>query len=154
MSSRNATLADALVSALNAASTADDGTFSQRFTAARTYLIEIRPPEMDPAKLYVHVVSAHDEPQQLGRGRQTRTDDMTVDIAVRKKLQSFAAGGAIDNVEVDPLVQFVEEVAAFCGPETLGELGWQRTEIPWLFVPDHLQRLGVFTGVVSVTFKK
>ena len=130
----------AVTAELNAA------TFSQSFTAKRSYLSEFELPEM--ADLHVTVV-----PRGIIKAPLSRSAlacDVQVDIGVQKKL----AGDG--NAEIDALLNLVEEIAEFFEQRHLTAIPgavWVKTEHKLLYAADHLDELRQFTAVVTLTFR-
>ena len=133
-------IADAVVTELNA------GTFSQEFTAARLYRPEFDLKDM--ATLHVTVVPKGVETVTVSRS--VVQYDITVDVAVQKKLESES------NDEIDPLMNLVEEIATFFRLRRLAECpnaSWLRTENEPVYSPGHLEELRQFTSVLTLTFR-
>ena len=133
-------IADAVVTELNA------GTFSQELEAVRLYRPQFDLAEM--ATLHVTVV-----PKSIETVTVSRTCvqyDITVDVAVQKKLE------AETNDEIDPLVSLVEEIAMFFRLRRLAEYPnatWLRTENEPVYSPGHLEEVRQFTSVLTLTFR-
>jgi hypothetical protein len=133
-------IADAVVTELNA------GTFSQELEAVRLYRPQFDLTEMKD--LHVTVV-----PKSIETVTVSRTCvqyDITVDVAVQKKLETET------NDEIDPLVNLVEEIATFFRLRRLTEYpgaSWLRTENEPVYSPGHLEELRQFTSVLTLTFR-
>jgi len=133
-------IADAVVVVLNAA------TLSQPVTAQRQYQPRFELPEM--AELHVTVIPKSVTVTQLARNKAAK--DYQIDIGVQRK---FEAG---DAAAIDALMDLTEEIAGLFEFKPLAgypHAVWIRTEYPTLFVPEHMERLGQFTGVVTLTFR-
>jgi hypothetical protein len=133
-------VADAVVAELSAA------TLSMSVTAARAYA-----PVFDLAQmkdLHVTVVPKGLEQELASRGSTPR--DVKVDVAVQKKLSQC------DAAEIDPLMQLVEEIAAFFKLRRLASFSaavWVKTENVPIYSQDHLADLRQFTSVLTFTFR-
>ena len=130
----------AVTAELNAA------TFSQSFTATRSYLPDFELPEM--ADLHVTVVPRGIIKTPLSRS--ALACDVQVDIGVQKKLPTG------DNGEIDALLNLVEEIAEFFEQRHLTAIPgavWVKTEHKPLYATDHLDELRQFTAVVTLTFR-
>lgn len=142
-------VADAVVAALNA------GTFSQSFTAARSYAgWRLKLETLDG--LRVDVVPAEYADTALA---SQGTDEAVcrVDVVVRKKLDpSDSSSGVATNAAVDPLVALVEEIARFFMDsderrlDDYTDAAWRDARVLWPYVPQHLPTQ--FTGVVRLGF--
>ena len=130
-------IADALTAELNAHA------FGQTFTAVRRYRPVYELAEM--ADLHVTVVPKGVALERADRSREQV--DVRIDVAVQKKV----AGEA----EIDGLMALVEEIAAFARDLRLEECAavWLRTENEPVYAPEHLAELGVFTSVLTLTFR-
>ena len=130
-------IADALTTALNA------HVFSQAFTAVRRYRPVYELAEM--ANLHVTVVPKGVALERANRSREQV--DVRIDVAVQKKV----AG----DTEIDGLMALVEEMAAFARDLRLESCAavWLRTENEPVYAPEHLAELGVFTSVLTLTFR-
>lgn len=92
-----------------------------------------------PAGVEIHPVS-----------RSTLAHDYKIDVAVQKK---FSVG---DAEELDPLMELVEELAAFFRLRRLEEYGqaiWVRTENEPLYAAEHMEQFRQFTSVLTFTFR-
>jgi len=133
-------VADAVVAGLNAAS------LSMPVAAARAYQPVFDLAEMKT--LHVTVVPKGLEQELTSRGSTPR--DVKVDVAVQKKLQ------AADAAEIDPLMQLVEEIAAFFKLRRLAhypQAVWVKTENVPIYSQEHLAELRQFTSVLTFTFR-
>ena len=133
-------IADAVTDELNA------GSFGQPFLAERLYR-----PEFDLAEfktLRVTVVPKGLSTSGLSRGQDQF--DVSVDVAVQKKLQTEDAG------EIDPLMTLVEEIADTFRSRRLSSAPaavWVKTENVPIYSPDHLETKKLFTSVLTLTFR-
>lgn len=134
------TLADAIVQELNSTS------FTMAFTATRGYLPRRELEEMDTLRVTV-------VPRAATRGLHTRAEhllELTVDIAIQKKL------AAESNAEIDGLVDLVEEVSDFISGrdlQTFNDAVWTETRHEVLFSEEHMDKLRLFTSVLSLTYQ-
>ena len=133
-------IADSVVAELNAAS------LSMPLAAARHYVpsFELK----DLSTLHVSVV-----PKTMAISKSDRTHnlhDIQIDVAVQKK---FDAG---DAAEIDPLMDFVEEIADFFRLRRLASYPnahWIRTEHMPIYSQEHWDEMRQFTSVVTFTFR-
>lgn len=133
-------VAEAVIAELNAA------TFSQPFTAVRSYLPRSELAELKMLK--VTVVPSGLLVVTASRGQMQR--DVAIDVAVQQKLTGE------DNADLDPLLALAEEIAArFCGKRltSLPNAIWVKTEFKTIYAPDHIDQLRTFTSVVTLTFR-
>ena len=133
-------LVDAVVAVLNA------GTLGQPVSATRQYQPRFELPEL--TELHVTVIPKSVTVTQIARNRAAK--DYQIDIGVQRK---FEAG---DAAAIDALMDLTEEIAGLFEFQPLAgypDAVWIRTEYPTLFAPEHLERLGQFTGVVTLTFR-
>lgn len=102
---------------------------------------------VDMKSLRVSVV-----PREITIGAHDRTTSRyhaRIDVAVQQK---FAAGS---NVEIDPLVGLVEEIADLFRLQRLPSLPAARCteiEIPVLYSAEHWEQNRLFTSVMTLTF--
>ena len=133
-------VADAVVANVNA------GSFSQEFTAERTYQPVFELPEMQT--LHVSVV-----PKSILIAAASRSDnffDCAIDIGVQKKVD------ADDSDEIDALMGLVEELVDHLRLKRLDALpaaAWLSIENEPVFAPEHLDQQRTFTSVVTVTYR-
>ena len=135
-----AVIADAVVAKLNGA------TFSQEFTAVRTWQPSFELKDMQALK--VTVVPHARETEKISRSAQAVT--CQIDVAVQKKLVEA------DNAEIDALVALVEEIEdlfEFCELAGPPKAVWVKTENKPVVAPEHLAELRQFTSVLTLTFK-
>jgi len=145
-----ADLADAVVAALNGE------TFSQSFTAARTYL----PVSTQQSLQTLRVTVVPLGPTIEGDSRAAARVELPVQIGVQKKLDGDA------NADIDPLVLLAEEIADYWLPNSgdrpiiaFGAGGAHAAYCVSLnhdFVAavEHLDSMRVLTCVMTVTFRK
>lgn len=144
MSCVSTKLAEAVVAALNA------GKFSMPFTAQRLYQPTFTPEDL--AILRVSVV-----PKSLEIALASRTSafhDYAVDLGVQKKLTQTAESAVRD--EIDALMGLTEEIAdALRGKRLAGysEACWLSLKNEPVYAPEHLERLRVFTAILTVTYR-
>jgi hypothetical protein len=125
------------------------GTFSQSFTAVRTYLPVYDLAEM--ADLHVTVVPKGVTSQVASRDASQL--EISIDIAVQKKLLS---SGAADTAEIDVLMDLCEEIADFLRQRRLAAFpaaAWVRTDHVAIYSPEHLEQLRQFTSVMTVIYR-
>ncbi len=133
-------IADAIVSELNA------GGFSLPVTAERKLL-----PVYDIKELHdltISVVPGSVEIVNLSR--EMISQHYHIDIGVQKKI------GANIDVELEPLLSFVEEIADFLNRLKLTgapDAVWTRTNNEPLYDPHHLQQQRLFTSLLTITYK-
>lgn len=138
-------IADAVVSALNGE--AFQETLTEEFTAARLFLPDFKLEDMDT--LHVSVV-----PKSITEEVASRSSadyHYQIDIGVQKRFSS------IENTEIDPLVDLVEQIAALFKLATLAEypsVTWIKTEHPALYSPEHMAQLRQFTSVLTLTYRR
>jgi len=136
-------IADAVVSDINAA------TLSQPITATREYL-----PEHDLTELQNTVVTVVPKGVSIqGSTRGQNQHDYQVDIAVQEKVPT---GGG--KSEIDALMILVEEILDLfrlnrVTVPTLGSVPLLRAENDPIYAPEHLNQHGVFTSVITLTFR-
>ena len=123
------------------------GSFSQSFTPTREYLPAYDLKDLKTLTVAVVAKSLTDE--MVTRGDAQR--EVRVDIGVMKKLTSLAAE------TVDPLVALVEEIAQSFRKANLtagaATAVWLRTEIPDLYLHEHMNEHRQFTSVVTLTYR-
>jgi hypothetical protein len=133
-------IADAVVTEMNG------HTFSQAFTAARSYDTTL---DLKDAKA-LHVTVVPKAVVEEAASRSAEQMDYILDVAVRLKPE------AVSNSALDPLVGLVEEIAAFFRRRRLTAYpGAICTKAPVepVFSPEHLREYGQFTGILSLTFR-
>ena len=133
-------IADAVAAELNG------HTFSQKFTAVRTYDTTLA--LQDAGTLHVTVVPKALTEEVASRGADQV--DYAIDVGVRKKPAS------VSNADLDPLVSLVEEIRAFFRRRRLAAYPGAvciRTPIEPVFAPEHLREYGQFTSILSLTFR-
>lgn len=134
-------VADAIVDLLNGE------TWSESFTATRTYLPKGNIKDGDFNSLRVTVVPRSYEPTAITR---TMVDeDIWIDIAVQYKTGN-------DNAGIDTLVGLCEEIATFMRMRAIGTTPaatcYEVLYSP-ILISEHLEKFGVFTGMVTVKCK-
>lgn len=130
-------IAEAVVTELNAA------TLSQSFTAVRAYVPEYDLTEL--ASVAVTVVPRAVAAQAAGRGLMQT--DYSVDVAVQAR--------AATDTKRDALMVLAEEIAGYFNCRRLNSLEamWIKTEPSVVYDADQMRQLGVFTSVLSLTFR-
>ncbi|WP_417848818.1 hypothetical protein [Thalassoglobus sp.] len=133
-------VAEAVIAELNGT------TFSQPFTAVRSYLPRSELAELKALK--VTVVPSGLSVVTASRGQTQQ--DVAIDVAVQQKLTGE------DNTDLDPLLALAEEIAAHFRGKRLTSFPhaiWVKTEFKTIYAPDHIDQLRTFTSVVSLTFR-
>ncbi len=133
-------IAEAVKDELNA------GEFSQGFTAERHYAPSFELSEM--AALHVTVVPKGVSINPASRGLIQH--DYQVDVAVQKR---FDEG---DNVELDPLMTLVEEIADFFRRRRLAgqpNAACVRIENFPIYAAEHMAQYRQFTSLITLTFR-
>jgi hypothetical protein len=132
-------VASAVTEELNSA------TFSIPFTAIRHYQPEFE--LKDLKSLHVTVVPRGVVITTLDRSRSQY--DVQIDVAVQKKFSANTLE------EIDPLMDFVQEIEDFFKQRSLKTVGavWVKTENKPVYAPDHMQEYRQFTSVLTLTFK-
>lgn len=133
-------IADAITTALNEAA------LSQPVSATRQYQPKFELPEM--SDLHVTVIPKAVTVTQIARNKAVK--DYQIDVGVQQKLE------AGDAAVIDTLMDLTEEIAGLFEFKPLAgnpAAAWVRTEYPTIFSPEHMERLGQFTGVVTLTFR-
>ena len=133
-------VAEAVIAELNGA------TFSQPFTAVRSYLPRSELAELKTLK--VTVVPSGLSVVTASRGQSQQ--DVALDVAVQQKLSGE------NNADLDPLLALAEEIAAHFRGQRLVSFPnaiWVKTEFKPIYAPDHIDQLRTFTSVVTLTFR-
>jgi len=138
-------MADAIVEELNSS----ERVWSESFTAVRKYLPVGRMSSNDFKNLVVTVM-----PREYDAELATRSgteSDITIDIGIQKHTGSLTE-------YIDPLVYLGEQFANLFRNEVLtGADGIAFTcfeaKLSPVYVPEHLERFGVYTGIVTVKAK-
>jgi hypothetical protein len=149
MPSQIAALADAVKLALN---TAVPGTFSQAFTATRKYVPGIALKDMGTT-LFVTVSPKSVDVENLTRTRKQKT--VEIDVGIQKRLTPACNPTAeAGNAEIDPLMQFVEEVVNFFNPARtpIASANFVRVSNDPAFTIEGLDQERTFTSLITVTF--
>jgi hypothetical protein len=125
------------------------GGFSQPFTAVRYYdpVFDLG----DMKILHVSVVPTARDWQKASRSAMQ--DDVSIDIAIQKKVEEQ---GDFKNATLDALVALVQEIADhFAGHRLTAcpDAMWLRaTNVP-VYSVEHLRELRQFTSVLTLTFR-
>ena len=134
------------------------GTFSQPFTAERSYADWELPLDDDAADdLRVDVVPVNNPATEL-ESRDQVNYKAAADIVVRKKLnvsEQDPSTGRIELAKIDALVALVLEIHQFFLAARLASYdsaSWDKTEVRAAYIPKHLRQHRQFTGIVRVTF--
>jgi len=135
-------VADAVVMELAGAPA---GTFNQPFTPQRRVLPQFELSELKDLK--VTVVPRAVEITSATRAHSQH--DVQIDIGVQKRL-----GKELES-EIEPLVELVEQIAAYLGRRPLGSIPavWVRTANDPIYAAEHLAEDRVFTSVLTVTYR-
>ena len=138
--SRVIDIAEAVVHSLN------QGLFSQEFVARRAYLPEFALPEL--ADLQVTVVPKE---QTIALHSRTATlHEIDLDIGIQQKVEPG------DTAAIDALMNLTEEVLDHFRLQPLvGQpvVFWAATANRPIYAVEHLDELGQFTAIVTVTYK-
>ncbi len=141
-------IADALVTALNAAPVPPATGFSPAFTAVRAYR-----PQFDLEELKTLRVSVVPKAIEItSLGRRSNQHDVSVDVAVQQKVD------LTDSATLDALMLLVQQIADFLRLRRI-DLGdgssavWVKTENTPIYSPDQLETKQVFTSVLTFTFR-
>ena len=132
-------IADAVVTELNGAS------LSMPFTAARAYL-----PQFDLVEMVdLHVTVVPRTTTRVFVTREKTQREYVIHVGVQQKLQSLALA------EPDGLMDLVEEIADLFHGNTLTdpECVCMSAETAPTYVPEHMDEMRQFTGVVALTFR-
>lgn len=122
------------------------GPFDPPLVVARSYRPQFDLPELKTLRVTV-------VPRSIvitGLGRSQNQTDVAVDIALQKKV---SAG---DTEALDRLMGLVEQVATFFRLRRLARYPdaiWVKTENSPIYSPEHLESKGVFTSVLTITFR-
>jgi hypothetical protein len=141
-------IADAVVTALNAAPVPPATGFTPTFTAVRAYRPEFD--LVDLKNLRVSVVPKAIEITSLGR--RANQHDVGVDVAVQQKVD------LADTATLDGLMLLVQQIADFLRLRRIdladgASAMWVKTENTPIYSPDHLETKQVFTSVLTFTFR-
>lgn len=134
------TVADAVVAALNA------GSFSQPFTAQRSYRPTYEPADLSDLRVTVVPKSV----EVTNASRSESHYDCTVDIGIQQKTDP----GQLPLL--DELMQLVGEVADHLQQQRLAALpsaAWVSLANEPAFAPEHLHEQRIFTSVLTVTYR-
>lgn len=146
-------IADAIVTALNSATT-----LSQSFVAERSYA-EWGEELKDIDSLRVDVVPLQTGPDAELSDRGTVEYKCEIDIGVRKRFavpEQETGTGLIYLHEMDALVLLVQEIAEFFMIDRLTDTNtaiWESTEIKLSWSRRYLREMRQFFGFVRLTFK-
>lgn len=140
MASRGVSIADEVVSIINAGSY----TIADTFTAERHYVPEYELKDLTTLRVSVLL---NNNPQQVIARNNTQSDYI-ITVAVQKKTQNI-------TTDFDELVEFVEEINALFRLNRLPvtEVSWVASEIDPIYEPDYATRTSVFTSVLNLTFR-
>lgn len=134
------------------------GTFSQTFTAVRSYADwELPLDDAAADTLRVDVVPVNNPETEL-QSRGQVNYKAAADIVVRKKLnvpEQDPSTGRITIGQIDALVALVLEIHQFFLAARLASYDsavWDKTEIRAAYIPKHLRQHRQYTGIVRVTF--
>jgi len=130
-------IADAVVAELN------DHTFSESFTATRAWAPAFD--LIDMANIHVTVVPRTVE--SATESRTTARREYAIDVAVQKRVAN--------DSESDVLAALAREIAAFFERRRLAAHPaaiWVREENDPVALPEHLQQMNQFTGIVRLSY--
>lgn len=146
MSSAVNLIADALVASLNA------GSFSQDFTASRSYEAEV---ELDAVSTLEVLVVPDSEAVEL-ESRDTVRGNWVVDVVVAQRLTPATGTGRIANADLDALMDFVQEIKDHFLGETLTssdlDISCDDYENTPVYHPAALKDKNVFASVVRFSW--
>jgi hypothetical protein len=129
-------VADAVVAALNAA---EPQLNAQRFYRPVYELTELKTMRVSVVPRSIMIESA---------GRSVNQHDIAVDVAVQRRCS--------DDAGLDELMGLVERLADVLRLKRLPNLSdamWIKTENSPIYSPEHLETKGVFTSVLTVTYR-
>ena len=118
-------------------------TFAQAVQVSRSYR-----PRVDLAQLddvIVTVVPRAAEDAMVSRGMFSR--DVEIDVAIQAKLTEQTI------TEQDALMALVQEIADALRGRKMGDAVWIRQRNDPIYAPEHLDRLEVFTSLITVTYR-
>lgn len=133
-------IADAVAAELNS------GAFSQPFEAKREYLPRFELPDMKTLQVTVVPKGMIVTPGTRSRNQH----DVEIDVAVQKKL------AAEDSAQIDGLMDLVDEIANQFRLKRIDGFPlaiWVKTEHDPLYAQEHMDQLGQFTSVLTLTFR-
>lgn len=141
-SAKISVLTDAVSVALNA------GTFSQTLAIATGTSRSYNPNKRLLALGSIDVVVLPKASVLTQEARDERTKEVSIDIAVRKKVNSDL------SADCDPVLILAEEIADFFKFGTVGTTGycWQETRHEPIFDVQLLQDIQVFFSLITLTF--
>jgi hypothetical protein len=116
------------------------------FTPQRHYRPQFELAEL--AELRVSVVPKGVTITSLGRGANQH--DIAIDVALQKKVD------VADTAALDGLMNLVQQTADALRLRRLTAMplaAWIKTENAPIYAPEHLENKGVFTSVLTVTFR-
>lgn len=142
MASIQTQIADAVVTALNAA------TLGETFTAVRTFAPEFTIPELDTLRVSVVPTSI----AERITSRSQDEADVVVGVLVQQRVTSETTAG-IDQDRVAELVELCEKIDELFRHKDLSDLAsWSGTEYTTIYDPKHLKDHLVFSSLVTFTF--
>ena len=133
-------IADAVAAELQA------GSFSQTFSPKRLYVADFSLKDMKDLQVSVVPAGVSITPAS----RQASHYEYQVDIGVQQKIDTK------DESDADGLMALVEEIRDFFRLRRLvgyQQAVWISTENKPVYSPDHMQEMGQFTSVISLTFR-
>lgn len=137
-------IADAITTSLNGA------VFSRPFTAVRSRRPSFRLQDLETVRVSVVPVAVESAMADRARDRGLHK----VQVWVQQRVGG-AEGDGIDDAEFDALDYLCQEIDDHFRHKRLPgyeQAVWQQTERKPLYWPAHLDRQGVFTGVVTLTY--
>ena len=150
MASLLTTTAEALKTAINAA---PPGTYSQSFTAIRVAKPLHLAEQLDTLQVQV-APFAINIGDAINRGG-ARRKEIEIQVAVIKRISAeFDPTSASANATIDPLIQLVEEIAAYpaYGNEIVSGVTLLKASAPLPFEPGELEGRAIFLAVAQFTF--
>jgi len=125
----------------------EQGSFSQPFVAVRHSRPSFELAELK--ELRVSVVPRAISIVNLGRSLNQH--DVSVDVAVQKKLSPQT-----QTAELDELMELLEQIGDCLRLKRLSTMptaAWVRSENSPIYSPEHLEQHNVFTSVLTITFR-
>lgn len=125
------------------------GSYTQSFTAARSYKRKIDLEEL--SSLRVTVIPESEEIDK--QTRATTLDDFRVAVVVQKKI-AVDSEGQKQTQEVDTLLDFTEELKnTFRFGDQMASATWMRTDHDPLYDQDKLDEFNVFESVFTLNYR-
>ena len=122
--------------------------FSQAFTAEWAHLPVFELPDFK----MLHVTVVPKAIRTTAGSRSVSRRDYDVGIAVQKRFS-----GALNQSELDALMKLIQEIASFLRSRRLtgcDDVAWVTAQSEPIFAPDHIEQMGQFTSVLTVTYRR